>query len=239
MPIYQRPYTGEVDQQRMLALARQFPAGNLHVADLPYRLSSWAFDDPDNASLWVDERQQLVAWAVLQTPFWAIDYAIHPDVERALHRDILAWADGRAHQVVGTPSGRPAWFVNVFTGQTEYNRQGKAILTVNHWFDKITAKLSVREQIQWLSNGERGVTEHFTFTKDGSLVKYHKSLVHPPTDSYMEEIHLYDPRSQSLLRKEVKTYERHDLQAEVEITIYDTRGHQLEQKTVIEKRHLS
>ncbi|MDX1985903.1 MAG: hypothetical protein SFV17_04370 [Candidatus Obscuribacter sp.] len=128
---------------------------------------------------------------------------------------------------------------SVFTGQTEYNRQGKAILTVNHWFDKITAKLSVREQIQWLSNGERGVTEHFTFTKDGSLVKYHKSLVHPPTDSYMEEIHLYDPRSQSLLRKEVKTYERHDLQAEVEITIYDTRGHQLEQKTVIEKRHLT
>ena len=126
MPIHQQPYAGEIDQRRMLALARQFPTNNVHVTDLPYRLSSWAFDDPGNASLWIDERQQLVAWAVLQTPFWAIDYAIHPDAERALHRDILAWADDRAGQVAGRPSGRSAWFVNVFTGQTERIRDLEA-----------------------------------------------------------------------------------------------------------------
>lgn len=125
---------------------------------------------------------------------------------------------------------------NVFTGQTEYSKDGKASLTVNHWFDKKTTKLNIREQIQWLPNGERGVTEHFTFSQDGSLVKYHKCLLHPPTDTFMEEIHLYDPRSQALLRKEEKTYMRGENQASVDITIYDTKGNQLERKSAVEKR---
>ena len=125
---------------------------------------------------------------------------------------------------------------NVFTGQTEYNKDGQAVLTVNHWFDKRTGKLSVREQIRWMTTGERGVTEHFTFTQDGSLVKYQKLLLHPPTESYLEEIHLYDPRSQALLRKEVRTYGRGDEEAQVEVTIYDTRGNQLEQKNSVERR---
>jgi len=102
----------------MSALVRQFPADNLHVDDLPYRLSSWAFDNPENIGLWVGDGQQLMAWAVLQTPFWAIDYACHPDAPENLHGRILAWADGRARRVLGTPSGRPTWFVNVLVSQT-------------------------------------------------------------------------------------------------------------------------
>ncbi len=117
MTITQRPFSTEQDKYRMSALACQFAENNLHVTDLPYRLSSWAFDDPENIRLWFDEDQQLVAWAALQTPFWTIDYACHPEQETYLHREILAWADQRAQAIQNTPYERPAWFVMVFSGQ--------------------------------------------------------------------------------------------------------------------------
>ncbi len=53
----------------------------------------------------------------MQTPFWAIDYACHPDVADEVHPQLLAWADQRAQQIGGSAYGRPIWFVNVFTDQ--------------------------------------------------------------------------------------------------------------------------
>ncbi len=117
--ITQRAYSGQADLQQMLALVRQFPANNPHVVDLPYRLCSWAFDYPDNVGLWFDDEQQLVAWAVLQPPFWAIDYACLPAAPQDIHKRLLEWADGRARQAVGMPGGLPAWYVSVFADQAE------------------------------------------------------------------------------------------------------------------------
>lgn len=109
----------EQDKLQMSALARLGAENNLHIVDLPYRLSSWALNDPDNVGLWRDENQNLLAWAVLQTPFWAIDYAIHPEYETPLHAEILAWAEQRVQAVQNTPYARPAWFINVFSGQQQ------------------------------------------------------------------------------------------------------------------------
>jgi len=117
MAITQRSFSTEQDKYLMSALARQFAENNLHVIDLPYRLSSWAFDNPKNVSLWFDENQQLVAWAVLQTPFWTIDYVCLPDTELNLHQEILSWADQRARAIINTANGRPAWFIMVFSGK--------------------------------------------------------------------------------------------------------------------------
>ena len=119
MKIGQREFSGETDKQAMIALAHVFPTDNLHVVDLPYRLSSWALDYPDNIGLWVNAEGQLLAWAVMQTPFWTIDYAYHPDADTNLHRQLLAWVDHRARQALDTPSGRPSWFVMVFASQTD------------------------------------------------------------------------------------------------------------------------
>jgi mycothiol synthase len=107
----------------MAALAYTFPDGNLHVTDLPYRLSSWGLDDPGNVRLWLDPAGQLLGWAVLQTPWWAIDYAMHPKAGEDLHRQILAWAEERAWKTLDTPGGHPAWFVNVFAGQSDRIRE--------------------------------------------------------------------------------------------------------------------
>ena len=118
MAITQRNFSSEQDKQWMLALARQSAENNLHVVDLPYRFSSWAFDEPENIRLWFDDRQQLAAWAVLQAPFWTIDYACRADIEPGLHREIISWADGRARAASNTSNGRPAWFIMAFPGQT-------------------------------------------------------------------------------------------------------------------------
>jgi len=120
MQIIQRPYSGEADKHIMAALVHAHPAGrcgSVHMADLPYRLSSWAFDDPQNVAQWVTADGRLRAWAVMQTPFWTIDYACHPEVGPDLHRQVLNWADQRAHQLTGAPDARPAWYINVFPGQ--------------------------------------------------------------------------------------------------------------------------
>lgn len=113
------PFSGESDVQSMMALARATAADNVHVVDLPYRLSSWALDDPHNAGLWLDAAGRLLAWAVVQSPFWTIDYAYDAGAAPALHGAILAWAGERARGLLSTPSGRPCWFVNAFAGQEE------------------------------------------------------------------------------------------------------------------------
>jgi ribosomal protein S18 acetylase RimI-like enzyme len=117
MKLYEHPFSGDADKHKLSALAREFASDNLHVIDLPYRLSSWALDDPDNACLWLDENEKLVGWAILQTPFWTLDYVIHPAAKDILHAEILAWADERAQAILNTPFGHPAWYAMVFEDQ--------------------------------------------------------------------------------------------------------------------------
>jgi len=47
MAITQRSFSTEQDKYQISALARQCSENNLHVIDLPYRLSSWALDNPE------------------------------------------------------------------------------------------------------------------------------------------------------------------------------------------------
>jgi ribosomal protein S18 acetylase RimI-like enzyme len=103
----------------MATLSRQFPADNLRITDLPYRFSSWAFDDPENVRLWFDADGQLLAWAVLQTPWWTIDFAIQPQTKSDLLPQVLDWADQRAGEIIDTPFGHPCWFMNVFADQAD------------------------------------------------------------------------------------------------------------------------
>jgi ribosomal protein S18 acetylase RimI-like enzyme len=116
-----RNWQDEADFHSMSALARCYRQDYLHVADLPYRFSSWGLDDPQNARLWF-AGDELVAWGVLQAPFWSIDIAVQPQDEEVLYPEALAWGVGRARAVQGTRIARPAWFVNVFERQTRRRR---------------------------------------------------------------------------------------------------------------------
>src|SRR5689334_15184986 len=46
MSLVQRAFQGAVDWSAMLAVVQAQPSDHLHLIDLPYRLCSWAFDDP-------------------------------------------------------------------------------------------------------------------------------------------------------------------------------------------------
>jgi hypothetical protein len=118
----QRGFSGETDMEAMIALARACPADTLHVVDLPYRLCSWALDDTQNVGLWVGAEGQLLAWAVMQTPFWMIDYVCHPDADPALRRQVLAWADRRARELLDAGGGHPVWFVTVLANRADLIR---------------------------------------------------------------------------------------------------------------------
>lgn len=123
--INSRPLSSPSDIHHMASLAAQFPDSHFHIHDLPYRLTSWALDDPANACLWF-VGEELVAWAVMQTPWWTVDYACHPQHEVGLHAHILAWADARARALTGSPYARPRWFAAVFSGQTQRIRDLEA-----------------------------------------------------------------------------------------------------------------
>jgi ribosomal protein S18 acetylase RimI-like enzyme len=116
MSLRQRSFRGDADWAAMAAVVEAQPADHLHLIDLPYRLCSWAFDDPANAALWEDPAGAVRAWAALQTPFWSIDYAIDPAAPAGILQALLAWAAQRARALLGTPFARPAWFVSSPTG---------------------------------------------------------------------------------------------------------------------------
>jgi ribosomal protein S18 acetylase RimI-like enzyme len=113
------PYRGITDQAEMLAVAQLGKGQNLHVIDLPYRFSSWAFDDPANIALWRGKDGALLAWVLLNTPFWSIDFAMHPAVDHSALKTILDWVDERAYASLSTPSSRPSWYVSLFEEQEE------------------------------------------------------------------------------------------------------------------------
>lgn len=118
----QRTFRDSSDKARMVALVALQPEDHLHTVDLPYRLSSWAFDAPENVALWEAADGTLLGWSVLQSPFWAIDIAAHPEAPPSLYGAVLAWADQRASALIDTDYARPAWFVGVFERQHDLHK---------------------------------------------------------------------------------------------------------------------
>jgi ribosomal protein S18 acetylase RimI-like enzyme len=116
MSLLQRIFRGPADWAQMTAVLHARPSDHVHIIDLPYRLCSWAFDEPANCAIWENNDGEMLAWAVLQSPFWSIDYALHPTAPSDTMQAILAWADGRAQAIRHTLFGRPMWFINGFAG---------------------------------------------------------------------------------------------------------------------------
>lgn len=124
MRIIHDSFSGDHDLREMEFFAREFRSENLHVTDLPYRLSSWALDDPKNVHIWRDGDNKIIAWIVMQAPFDSLDFCCLPEKESTLLPDVLQWADDRSRKHPdliprGTPEGNPCWFINIFSNQAE------------------------------------------------------------------------------------------------------------------------
>ena len=117
-----RPNADPADIPSMIDLATSACDTALHVVDLPYRLCSWALDEPESVGLWMDPRGWIAAWAVLQFPFWTFDIAVHPEAKPDLFTTALDWAVHRAKGLLGGPTERPCWYVLAFSDQTDRRR---------------------------------------------------------------------------------------------------------------------
>lgn len=108
-----RPFAGVQDLHLMADLVRASSDDYAHVVDLPYRLSSPSLDSTENVRLWVDADGALFAFGVVQQPWQALDYALHPRAHAAGVEDqILVWAIGRAAEL-GQERGSP-YRLNVY-----------------------------------------------------------------------------------------------------------------------------
>lgn len=115
MSIYQRPLDLPYDLAQVLNLADLSALSIPHVADWPYRFSSWGVAEPLNTRAWLDPSSNLLGWAVLQMPFWAIDCVVHPSAPQQLYREMLEWSQLRAAELTTAEKGRPMWFVSIPT----------------------------------------------------------------------------------------------------------------------------
>jgi mycothiol synthase len=117
MAMIARPYAGAADLRPMIDLVLEDPAGNFHVSDLPYRLSSPALDAAENTRLWETGGGELVAWAVYQPSWGTLDYALHPIAQtEGLESAILTWGVAR-FQELGREHGTPLdYYVDVREG---------------------------------------------------------------------------------------------------------------------------
>jgi GNAT superfamily N-acetyltransferase len=113
MSVYPRQLDLANDLAQALNLADVSAMNIPHVADWPYRFSSWALDNPLNTRAWFDRSSHLLGWTVMQTPFWAIDCVVHPDAPSYLYREMIEWAQARATEMSALGEGRPAWFVSI------------------------------------------------------------------------------------------------------------------------------
>ena len=82
MQYSRRAYQHWQDLQAIAELAYTTSSHFLHTIDLPYRLASWAIDKPGNFQFWHDEAGRLVAAAIVQEAFLALEYLIHHSVKQ-------------------------------------------------------------------------------------------------------------------------------------------------------------
>lgn len=96
----ERPCLGADDKQKILDLAYADPNGQRHTLDLPYRLSAWSLDTPDNTRLWEDAAGKLAGFAILQGPWGTLDFgATLAARSSGLESEIMAWGAARAQAI--------------------------------------------------------------------------------------------------------------------------------------------
>lgn len=87
-----RPFERDRDLADLYAFVSATPAFSVHLADLPWRLSSPSAQRPDRGRLWHGAHGEIVARSILHQEWATIDFAIHPDwQESALATDVLRW----------------------------------------------------------------------------------------------------------------------------------------------------
>ncbi len=66
----------ETDNRSMIAISRASFATRVHIADVPYGLSSWSLVNSENVGVWLSDKDEMLAPTVMQIPFWSVEIVI-------------------------------------------------------------------------------------------------------------------------------------------------------------------
>jgi hypothetical protein len=152
----------------------------------------------------------------------------------SMTKEVVYGGDDRSNEsiTVLSPSGELVRKVErefigsrtTYQGQTEYANGGLPSTTVNHKMDEATGRLMRREQIQWLHEGQRLLSESFLFDSAGGLQTYTKTLYHQAAGPFIEERQLFDSRTQVLLKREITAFDRTGKQTRNDVLTYSDSG---------------
>ncbi len=137
---------------------------------------------------------------------------------------------GISGELIRTVQRESVGLRTLYQGQTDYRKDGVPSATINHTMDPKNGKLAHREQIRWLKDGHRALTEHFFFTSNGAVTKYTKVLYHACGGPFIEETHRY-AESGPMLRREIIQYNPAGVQTAADLTMYDEKGDVTERST--------
>src|SRR5579875_154773 len=112
----------------------------------------------------------------------------------------------------------------VFQGQTDYDVNGTPASSVNQHVDPASGKLVHREQIHWMGEGLRAMTEHTYFDAAGHTVRYIKVIHNSAGGPFSEETHTLDPATGKLSRRELISFAMEGIPNSADLLLYDQQG---------------
>jgi len=121
MDVRMRPPAGGADLKRITELVLAHPAEALHLADLPYRLSSPSAFSADDTRLWESSTGRLLAYAIIQQPWGTLDYFIRPDArDRGIEPTLMEWALARFQALTDERQRDLDWWVDTRTDLADH-----------------------------------------------------------------------------------------------------------------------
>ncbi len=112
MDVRMRPAGSGTDLKRVTQLVYAHPDEALHLADLPYRLSSPSAFSRHDTRLWEAIDGPLLAYAIVQRSWGTLDYFIAPDArERGIEETLMDWALGRFQELTDERQRDLDWWI--------------------------------------------------------------------------------------------------------------------------------
>jgi mycothiol synthase len=94
-----RPFRSVDDMPHILDFIHRMPISCPHVIDLPWRLSSPAINEGNDAAYWEDSNGHVVGFAAWQIYWATLDFFILPDpAMQEVETSLFTWANERFHE---------------------------------------------------------------------------------------------------------------------------------------------
>lgn len=149
------------------------------------------------------------------------DEVIYHDALRSKQLVTITTASGQLVRIV------ERWYLGsrvTYQGQTNYTETGEPHYTVNQHKDPQNDLLMHREEIYWLKEGHRAMTEHYYFNFYGHTNRYIKILFYASAGPFSQDTQDFHPETHQLWRRELAGFTTDGIQNYLDILCFDPQG---------------